>query len=352
MAKDIERITLKAGANIHQGVKKFAATMSLERIAGSFDLDLSNTWTVGGKLVTRPVHPLQPCVLAIGGETVITGHVDDAAPGYRKGEKGVKIKGRDLTARLVDCSLEKREFNGQTLLSIAQALCSDFGIPVRLHNWDGGKPLPRYSVDPGETYAKAIEDACRQMGVMMWTDGLGTLLIGRPGGGAYVGTLELGKNIIEAEATDSVADRFSTYTVLTNKTGDSTWAEAGQPAKGMATDSEITLFRPKVEVAETQAEGAASIDERANIRMQVARARGKKTIATVQGWYAPSGALWRPGQSLDIKDRELGRHGRLVVADLSLSAGTGEPTIAKLLLLPESAFKVAAEGISAKGGAW
>lgn len=345
-------VTLKVGKHFHRGWKGVRAQLSLQQLSGAFSFDATDYWTENGSRIDRPIHGLEQCVLKIGEETVLTGLVDDAVPFYRKGDVGLRVEGRDATARLLDCSSEKREFVDQALIGIAAALCKDFSIPVKLVNFDGGRPFSRFTIDAGQTYARAIEDGCRQVGAMMWTDGLGSLLIGRPQGGTHLGTLELGKHILEGEAHNSFAERFSRVTVLANQTGDDSWENAGSAIQGMADDGEVGLFRPLVVTAEAQNEGAASPSERAAWEVAVRRARAKSVPVTVQGWNAPDGPLYRPGCTLDIADDRLNRHGRLMVADASFEKGHGNGTLCRLTLLPEDAFKVIAEGQATKGGDW
>lgn len=347
-------VTLQVGSQIHRGWKGVQAQLSLQQLSGSFNINATDTWVENGKPAGRRILGMEKCVLRIGGETVITGLVDDAVPFYRAGDVGLRVQGRDRTALLADCSTDKREFQGQTLAGIAAALCKDFGIPVRVVNFDGGKPFTRFTVDAGSTYARAIEDGCRQVGAMMWTDGTGTLLIGRPAATINVGTLRLGDHILEGEAGNSFADRFSRIKVASNKSGDDLWSNAGAVPQGVATDPDIGIFKPMVLTAEAQAEGAATPSERAAWEVSVRRARSKTTRIKVQGWLSPNGMLYRPGYALDIEDARLGRHGTLVIADVSF-VKDNNGTTAQLTLLPEKAFVVLAEGQSSgkkDGGLW
>lgn len=346
-------VTLQVGSEIHRGWSGVSIQLSLQRLSGAFSIDATDSWTEAGRVVSRQIRPLDPVIARIGDETVLTGVFDDAAPFYRRGDVGLRLTGRDSTARLVDCSVEKREFVGQTLLQIAQRLCADFGIPVRLVNWSGRRSFGRFTVDAGQTYARAIEDGCRQVGAMMWTDGTGALLIGRPGEGEHVGTLRLGRDILEGDASNSTADRFSSVTVVTQRTGDDLWGNAGGGAAGHAVDSAITLYRPLVISAETQVEGAATPSERAAWEVAVRRARASATTLLVQGWTGPSGALYRPGRRLDIEDGRLGRSGTLTIADVDLTRNRDGGSTARLKLMPKDAFTVLPEGQPVqKGKEW
>ncbi|TAN62608.1 MAG: hypothetical protein EPN20_10800, partial [Magnetospirillum sp.] len=209
MAKAGENVTLQVADRIFSGWKSVSIQMSLERLAGSFSVSASESWTEGGQLVTGPIRSGDGVAVSVDGETVITGYIDSAEPYYSTSDAGTRIRGRDRTADLVDCSADEQEILGQRLPRIAEDLCKPFGIPVRVVGWDGGPAFAKYAVDPGETVARALEDACRQVGAMMWTDGLGTLLLGRPQGGAYAGTLRLGEHIIEASGGDDHTNRFS-----------------------------------------------------------------------------------------------------------------------------------------------
>ncbi|MBF0327376.1 MAG: hypothetical protein HQL42_20300 [Alphaproteobacteria bacterium] len=343
-----EKVTIKIAGRGFPAWKTASILLSLERLAGAFDIAGSSAWTEDQVLVERTIKAGSQCSLDIAGETVVTGAIDTAPPFYRGGEVGVAVRGRDRTALIVDSCVEARRWNDATLASIAADLVGPKGIQVRLVNWDGGKAFTKYAVDPGEKIASTLEDACRQLGVMMWTDGLGNLMIGRPAKGPHVGTLKLGKNIIEAEGGPDHSERFHTVTVVGQRAGSDLWDKAEGAQRGQATDPEIDPRRILVVTAENQVEGGASAQARAEHEVRVRRARGNQINVTIQGWRGPNGAILRPGQRLDIDCKRLGAHGTLMLAEVNLTQGTSEGTIAKLKLLPEAAFDVLAEGKSKK----
>ncbi|CUW41146.1 putative bacteriophage Baseplate protein [Magnetospirillum sp. XM-1] len=355
MARTGERVTLQVGDKLFGGWKSVSIRMSLEKVAGSFDVTASESWTKGGQLVTAPLRAGDGVVAMVDGETVVTGYIDAAEPFYSTSDAGTKVRGRDRTADLVDCSADETELLGQKLPRIAADLCKPFGIPVRVVGWDGGPAFAKYAVDPGETVARAIEDACRQVGAMMWTDGLGTLLLGRPVGGAYAGTLRLGEHIIEASGGDDHTNRFSEYHVTAGKDSDSgVWDQGGHLVEAEARDGEIRRYRPLTLSVEAELPGAATAAQRAAWEARVRRARGLKRSLKVQSWRSPTGLIWRPGLTLDIDDRRLGG-GRLMVSEVGLDRSK-QGTFASLQVVPEGAFEPLAEGQKAdkaKGGdAW
>lgn len=352
MDKKLEQVVIKIGERRYPAWKQASIMLSLERLSGEFDVSGSGQWTEDRKLVSTPIRAGQKCALSIGGETVLTGAIDTAPNAFSTSDTGVKVRGRDRTALLNDCSLEGKSWNGMGISTIAADLCGMFGIPVRLVNFDGGKTFAKYAVDPGETVLSALEDACRQLGIMMWTDGLGTLMIGRPAGGPHVGTLELKKHIKEAEGGPDHSDRFHTYKVVGQRSGGELWDKNDHSQIGVATDPEIDPRRVRVIVAESQVEGGATAQQRAEHECRVRKARGSVVNATIYGWRAPNGAILRPGQRMDIACKKLGAAGTLMLAEVNLSQGTSEGTIARLKLMPAAAFDVLAEGNKKDGGVW
>lgn len=344
MASKPEKVVIKIGPRPYPAWKQASIMLSLERLSGEFDISGSGQWTEDRKLVSYPIKAGQKCALSISGETVITGSIDAAPPYFKVNDVGIKVKGRDRTALLNDCSLEGRSWNGVGLQTIASDLCGPFGVPVRLVNFDGGKPFTKYAVDPGETVLSALEDACRQLGAMMWTDGLGTLMIGRPAKGPHVGTLQLGKHIIEAEGGPDHTERFRTYKVVGQRSGGDLWDNNEHAQRGQASDPEVDPRRVRVLVAENQVDGGVTAQQRAEHEARVRKARGNVISATIHGWRAPSGVILRPGQRMDIACKRLGATGTLMLAEVNLSQGTSEGTIARLKLMPEGAFDVLAEG--------
>lgn len=336
-------VALYVGGNIHRGWPEVSITLTAERVAGSFSLTLAGGWVEAARIVKRTVHPGDACVVRIGGEVAITGHVDRKAPSYDKGSHIITVEGRDITGDLVDCSSDHREFIDQPISRIASDLIEPFGIGLAVVG-DTGKPFERFATNVGDGVIEAIERACRMRGLIAYSDGLGTLVLSRGlGGGAPTERFERGKNVLKACANHDFSNRFSTIVVKTSREGsDHLSAEDIAQVSGTATDSAIRRHRPLVLLSEMQADGLSAA-ERAAHENRVRIARSQKITVHAQGWLNPQGALRRPGQMVQFSDEWVGASGTYVISEVTLAKGIDGGTTSQVTLMPPGAFDRLAE---------
>ena len=208
------RVVLAVDGTDWAGWEEVVINRSLERVAGNFELALTDRWV--NQPERRPIKPNMACTVAIDGETVITGWIDDVEQSYDAETHRMMVRGRDRTGDLFDCAAFHRPFeiNGLRLDSIAQRLCAPFNIPVRAQV-DVGKAFGRFSIQPGETAWEAIERGCRQRAILPMPDGSGGLLLTRAGeGGLAAGALRVGENVLGCQLTRTGKELFSEYIVL------------------------------------------------------------------------------------------------------------------------------------------
>lgn len=169
-------IQLHVNGRIYGGWKEARVTRSIDAISGKFDLNVTDRWEVDSQ--PWQIFPGDECVIKIGGETLITGYVDEASPEYDSESHGIRISGRDKTCDLVDCSavVKSYELRGLRLEDIAASLAQPFGINVRAEA-DTGARFETFAIQPGETCWEAIERAARQRFMLVTTNGAGDLVI-------------------------------------------------------------------------------------------------------------------------------------------------------------------------------
>ena len=334
------RVSLWVDGQLHEGWTDTAINLNMDHLAGDFTLTLTEEYLAGGVLQRFPIRAGAACRLAIDGTTVLTGWVDRRDAGYTATTHSVSISGRDKTGDLVDCSAEVKEFLDQKLEAIAAELCRPFRIQV-LVTTDTGEPFKRVAVNTGDTVQGCIERLCRQRGVLAWSDGQGNLVIGRGTMGRPVASLARGRNVLAASVTDNWTGRFSEIIVRgTRETPDSSDASAGSQEQGLARDGQVTRYRPKIMVPETQG-GTTSLNERAAHEQRVAKGKSQVVSATVGGWYH-EGGLWRPAQTVSFSDDWLGISGDFLVGNVAL-VKSGDDDRATLNLYPPGAFDRMAE---------
>lgn len=338
-----DAVELTIGGNRHGGWTSVSISRSMETVAGTFDLTLSERWPGAG--TTRPIQPGARCTVAIGGDDVITGFIDEAAPSFDAGRHQIRVAGRDATGDLVDCSAanEPGEWKDRDLTQLAAAICEPFGIAVTAAA-DVGAPFMSFRIEQGETAFEAIERACRMRAVLPMSDGLGGLLLTRAGGASRAGSdLASGKtgNVLAAEGRYSQKDRYSEIIVKGQRAGDDHWSpEDNAEPHGKAVDATVRRHRPLILLAEDQGD-AADLTRRAAWEASVRRARARAASVTVQGWRDGAGALWRPNSLIHADIPELGLDAEMLIVAVTLTLN-GEGSLATLDLAPPRAFELIA----------
>lgn len=292
------KATLTVNDTKYDGWKDIAVTRGIEQIAGTFDLGLSERWP--GQVGGRPIRPGEPCTVALDGQVVITGFIDDVQPEYDDKTHALRIAGRDRTGDLVDCSVLPggRQWKGRTITQIAADACKPFGIPVKSEA-DVGKPLD-ITGQHGETAFELLERSARQCGILLVADGKGGLLLTRAGTVRCPTALVEGENILKASASLSQRDRHSKYIVRTENPGtDDSTPEQNSGAEATATDPNVTRYRPLIVMGEESGHHD-SLVKRARWEANVRIGRGSTATITVQGWHH-AGGLWQPNTLVDVK---------------------------------------------------
>lgn len=189
--------------------------------------------------------------------------------------------------------------------------------------------------------AECIERMCRQRGVLVWSDGLGNLVIGRGAIGRPVVSLVRGENVLEASADRDFTGRFSEIVVKATREGiDGMSAEDVAQIEARVQDAAVKRHRPKIIVPETHGE-PVSLKDRADWEYRVSVGRSRKVTTKVHGWRH-QGGLWRPGQTVDFSDDWLGVSGGWLVGNVGLAKDGGGSTTT-LTLYPPGAFDRLAE---------
>lgn len=290
---------LKVNGTFYGGWKSLRVTRSIEQVAGTFDLGVTDGWSV--EPTASPIRPGQTCELLLDGAPVITGYVDDVEPGFDPDSHDIRVAGRDKTGDLVDCAavLKGGQWASAKLERIANDLCAPFGIAVR-GEVDTGKAIA-HKIEPGETAFECLERAARMKAVLLVSNAAGDLVITRAGKTLLPVELVQGKNLLAGRAKFSWRERFSTYTVKGQEVGRDEYhgIDAAQPAATFA-DSVVSRYRPKVVLAETHGTGATFRD-RAEWEANVRAGRGNRGTVTVQGWRREDGPLWMPNALVRVR---------------------------------------------------
>ncbi|MGP9664048.1 phage baseplate assembly protein [Halomonas sp. AOP22-C1-8] len=288
----------------HLGWKEIQIRRSLDAMADSFELVLSEKWAERDGSTAAPprLRTGAPVVVEIDGEPVITGHIDDVLPSYDARSHSLVVSGRSKTADLVDSSSTAQPWStGQTVLQVARRVAEPFGIEV-IAEVDVGAPLRALEVEPGQTYGEALIQIASYRALLLVADEQGRLVITRPPRATLKTELALGENIRVARGRFSDRDRFGEVIVQGQGAADDTWYGApASGASGRAKDDGIKRHRPTLVLCDTSTD-SLSCSQRAEWEVRRRWGQSRGITYTVAGWRHQEG-LWRPGDLVPIRDQ-------------------------------------------------
>ena len=242
-------------------------------------------------------------LVRVGGETVLSGTLDEREHKVDKQGHVLSLSGRDAAGVLLDCSAPIFGGPKMTLDQIVKGIVKNFGI---VHNISAETLLLRekVNVEVGDTAWDALKHAAEANGLWPWVEPNGTLTIGGPDYTApTVDKLVMrydgkGNNIEEAAEHRSQVPRYSELTVFgqAHAIGSS---DGRHNIKGQAKDTGITTYRPKF-VVDYEAVSVAIATARATKLLADARVKGYELKLQVKGHRNASGKLWAPGQRVHV----------------------------------------------------
>lgn len=331
---EIADLVLQVNGVDYGGWTTASVRAGLQDISGQFQLTVTELWPMQAQ--AREIRTGDRCVLTLAGETVISGYVDSVAVDYSAGSHSVRVAGRDATGDLVDCSAiyKSGEWRDATLDQIANDLCGPFGVKVSVET-ELGAPFKVFAIQEGESVFEALERAARHRGVLLITDRQGGLVLGKPSQTHSGAVLELGVNILSARGENRQDQRFSEYLVKGQRAGDDNdYGEVVALPKASATDPGVKRYRPKVFIAEDQAD-QGTLEQRAKFEASINAARALIADVVVQGW-THEGTLWVPNRLVTLRDPWLRVDRDLLVADVEYSLNEQGTTATLSLTIPEA----------------
>lgn len=332
-------LQLRANGKVFAGWTEVSISRSIEQLASSFSLTVSELWTERGE--TIPILEGAACTIKAGTRQIIDGYVDSSIISYSAGAHALTVQGRSKLGDLVDCSavVAGGQFKDQTLEDIAELICAPFGISV-ISERLGGTAFRRFAVQEGESCLEVIERAAKAEGAMIISNDAGSLLITSGVTLKSPTILKRGDNILTGRRQGSWADRFSTYTIKSQNSGSSKWnGRHASRVVGTSDDDAITRSRPLNIIAEAQVDNAGA-KTRANWERNTRSGRSQRLAYTVRGWEDGDG-IWTPNTTVAVQDDFFGVDDDLLLVSALLTKGAGGE-IAELELTRPEAFNVLA----------
>ncbi|WP_067734498.1 phage baseplate assembly protein [Novosphingobium naphthalenivorans] len=330
-------VALEIGGLGYFGWTEITVERAIDAMVGSFDLSLSTKDRTGAE--DWPIEDGATCRVLLGGEVLITGYIDAVTRFIDPERRGIRVRGRDKTMDLVDCSAINKpgSWTGQKLEAIAKALAAPFGVSIEVSG-DTGAAFKKFALQQGESAFAAIERMARYRGLVAYSPGDGTVRIGSADTGVRTGRIEEGVNVKSAEATSDMSGRYSQYVVKGQASGDnSRHGKTVSQVKGEAADSEVTRYRPLLVIGEEQSD-TASLVKRAKWEAAVRSGRGKPLSVTVPGWLTDEGKVWAPGARAACKIPSCKVDGDLLVESVRTTRNGREGSMTELRLVPPEAW--------------
>jgi prophage tail gpP-like protein len=346
MAPDVE---LLVDGVRYGGWKSVRVTLSLESLAGSFALDVSDRWSDDAE--PWPIQEEDPCRVTIGSgdrrQTVIDGFVDSRAIRADATTRDLTYSGKDRAGAIVESSLlvkasavkaAKWTFFSINIADFCRQVAAPHGIAVSVQPGLVLPVDPRLVAHVGETGFEAVKRAAGSATVLIVSDGKGGILITRTGTARAAPLIE-GANIKSAEVKYDATGRFRSYLVSTQSPGtDEASGEASQiqaEAKDLAVRraSRTLIIRPDKSMTTAEAK------RRADWEARVRAAKATTATVTVQGWQQPSGELWPLNAIVNVHaPRMIGVDGDMLISQVEYSISEGGQ-ITQLNLVRPDAFE-------------
>ncbi|WP_347904442.1 phage baseplate assembly protein [Pseudomonas purpurea] len=330
-------VTLTVDGLDYGGWKSVEISADLERQFRTFTLNI--TWQWPGQTLAVPIKAGSRCQVRIGCDLVLTGHVYKAPVSYDGKQISLSIEGSSLTQDLVDCAAINRpsQWQEQSLLSIVQSLAASYGVGVVSEIPQMAK-LSKHSIVPGETVFQSIDRLLTLYRVFSTDDAEGRVLLAKPGsGGRASDALELGKNILSANAPMDFSRVFSEYRVIgQHKGNDQKSGTAVSEVSGTATDPGGTRKRVTV-ISESAQLTSELAQQRADWESAIRTGKAQTTTYRVQGWRQSNGDLWQHNTLVRVIDNVLGFDGDLLISKVTYSLSE-QGSITTLQVAPPHTF--------------
>lgn len=342
----MDDLTLTIAAAAISGWTSVRVTRGIERMPNSFEIALTSREASGLEVVAKDG---DPCTVSLGGDLVITGHIDTVTRTIEPRNQTITIVGRSKSADVVDCAaeLDSNFLDGATLPKLARDISEVYDIEVKADGAEGPK-LPPVAYASGTTGASLIERAARYAGKLVYDNPDGSIRIGDIGTKRAASGFVEGKNILRAQAVFSQMQRFSevrAYLVpmdmLKNLKGQPVDTSKGDVDNILASESDPNVKRRRMmAIISESGYGGVDICKR-RARWEVARRKGRGTVVrlTADNWRDAADKLWEPNTLAVVDAPSL----KLDAVELCIGEVVyrrdDEGTRAELVLMPPDAFK-------------
>lgn len=364
------------------GWQTVTVTDSMDQIVDSFRIVTPNERDEAGFYL--PIEPLDKVEIRpdVDSDPLLVGWVDTVDFSLTENQSTMTASGRSLASDLVDCSVVVDKYNLRNIdaLQIMKRILKPFGIDVSVAaGVDIGEPFEKFAMQVGESCFEAINRALQARSVLPATiPSTGGLELVNAGSIKAVDSLVAGVNCKAVSGRFSVMDRYSEYKILGQTTpvrklknsiligsigakpGSVTTIKNRNPRKtnrivGIANDSEIERFRPKIIKAKKR---TSTKEATAKARWEASYRFGKSSNVRVQlpSWYQSNGEPWRSNMlvKVTVPEGNLYDYEMIVRRKSASYSTTGGETVSLDLVHPDTFTPPPQKDVKKgrKGSAW
>lgn len=288
------KVELKVNNTVYTGWTEVTLTKSIEAASGSFALKC-------GVEKPLPIKDEDSIEILLFGQTVLRGYADKTKYVFNAKTLTFDITGRDFACDIIDCSAVNNtsQFLGITFEELARRLLKPFNIPIKVETARAKKVIAKVSFQQETVYA-ILEREARKVGVLVYSDYSGAIVISDIGTRVVDTRLTCPGNILGFDYSTDSSQRFSDYIVKAqqSKSKDSSLEQVTQ-VTAKAHDPNVARHRPLIIMAESNMTWQQAKD-RVEWEAAVRAARCRELTVLLDSWIDASNKLWEINTQVSI----------------------------------------------------
>lgn len=343
---------------------RLSVTQSIEDFAGVFNFEATD---VDGTFnsINYPVKIGSQCRVTIDDVPVLTGYVEAINISQTDNTHSVGISGRDLTCDLVDSSVSPSlNFSAQTIS--LEKLINDtqkrvgLQLPIinEVDDLTDFDAEAIYSFEAQGTIFDFLEPLARKKGVLLTTDGNGSIVITRGGIGGSIGKLTNmifdgtsgNNNIIKSSITYDYSDRFQEYIAgsqfnlqALSESEAEVDNESITNSIASVIDDEMPRDTRKYYFISEETTETAELTTRINWEANLRKTRSQIYKATVEGHTIKAGVPYWFNKKATVTDDPMGVSESMLVQSVTFTESVADGELTTIQLVYRDAYTIVLE---------
>lgn len=322
----MSNVAVKINNAIYSGWTEITVQKSIESMAGSFSI----------KGTFQKVIPFQEGAsiqILLFDQPILKGYIDDIDLDQDRQSKSFSFVGRDASCDLVDCSAVTKtsQFLNITYKNLVNKLLEPFGLKAKFLSSNVDKQIKKVSIQQ-ESVFEILEREARKVGVLVYSDFTGSIVIGDIGSGFSPTRLQMPGNVVKYKSRVRSSERYSEYKVVAQQSSsDNLTLEQQFKVSAKSKDSNIDRYRPLIIRGET----GMTLDQakkRAEWEAAVRAARSQEISCKVDSWLDSGSKLWDINTTVSVDIEPLGLQTDMLVKSATYVFNNDDGSVADLVL--------------------